>query len=75
MTGIPVDRVIEGNIAAAPVLINANGPAIVACGGLFRRSIVGWSFQVAGQTVTVSVPTTLVALEARDAEWRAQVAA
>lgn len=72
----PIDRINIESIAAAPVLVGADGcPLIVACGGVWRRSIVGWQFETGTQAVPVAVPSTLAALEARDAEWRAQVAA
>lgn len=39
----------------------------IAGGGRFARSITGWVFSLYGVTTTVTVPSTIAALEARDA--------
>jgi hypothetical protein len=65
----PIDIINMGCIAASEAEVDASHRTKyhVGGGGYFARSITGWVFCVYGAVTTVSVPTTIAALEAREA--------
>lgn len=66
----PIDIINMGCIAASEAEVDpASGRTKyhVGGGGYFTRSITGWVFCVYGVVTTVSVPTTIAALNAREA--------
>ena len=70
MSDHPIDRINAAAIAVCPVIEDrATGRRryLMGGGGHFSRAITGWVFTVNDQTVTVSVPSTIAALETRDA--------
>lgn len=65
-----IDRINADSIAIAPVIedtMTGRRKFLLGGGGYFTRSITGWVFSLNGVAVTVSVPSTIAALEARDA--------
>lgn len=67
----PIDGINVELIVAAPIVRDpetGRRRILQAGGGYYTRSITGWVFVHQDTAVTVSVPTTLAALEARDAQ-------
>ena len=64
-----IDVINFDAIAASEVETDSLGRRryLIGGGGYFARSIAGWLFSCYGTVTTVSVPSTIAALEARDA--------
>jgi hypothetical protein len=65
----PIDDINFDCIAQSEATVDAQGRRryLIGGGGYFARAITGWVFSVYGTVVTVSVPSTIAALEAREA--------
>lgn len=65
----PIDVINYDCIRQSELVVDRNGRRRyeISGGGYFARSIYGWSFSVYGVVTTVTVPSTIAALEQRDA--------
>jgi hypothetical protein len=68
-----IDIINRDAIASCPVSedpLTGRRKFLLGGGAYFTRAITGWVFNLNGSAVTVSVPSTIAALEARDADLR-----
>ena len=68
-----IDRINADAIASCPIIedpLTGRRKFMLGGGAYFTRAITGWVFIFNGSAVTVSVPSTIAALEARDANLR-----
>ena len=68
-----IDHINSDAIASCPIVedpLTGRRKFLLGGGGYFTRAITGWVFILNGSAVTVSVPSTIAALEARDGDLR-----